>query len=243
MPAMMDEDGSRSFSTTQWSLIREAQDSQNPHSKEALQSLCSAYWHPVYFFIRRRGYTAEEAEDLTQGFFAELLEKNFLGQADRERGRFRTFLLAAVKHYLANEWDRARAQKRGGGYQTLSFDFESAERTFQPATDLTPDKIYIERWATNLLSRVLTRLQDEMEEQGRPERFGRLKVFLTGKEPHAPYREVANDLGISEGAVKIAVYRMRRRFGQLLREEIRNTVVDDGQVDEEIRFLFAALKD
>lgn len=232
----------RSFLTTQWTVIRQAQCGHEPRCREALEQLCCGYWHPVYFFIRRRGYSPEQAEDLTQGFFTELLDKNFLGQVDRNRGRFRTFLLTAVKHYLANQWDRAHALKRGGEYQTVNFDFAVAESIFAEGAPDTPDRIYLEHWASSLLNRVLLELQREFTTTGHPERFDSLKPFLAGKVPGRSYREAGESLGISEGAVKVAVHRMRRRFGQLLRAEIRRTVSTDAEVDEEIRFLFSALK-
>lgn len=219
-----------------------AGDSQNPDSRAALADLCQDYWYPLYAYLRQRGYPQEEAEDLVQGFFAQLLEKNYLKAADRERGRFRSFLLTALKNYAANEWDRRTAQKRGGSTPPLSLDFENAEGryTIEPADERTPEQEYDRGWATAQLEQVLTRMRAEAGEGD--ERFALLQGFLTGEADDIPYREVAERLDISEGAVKVAVHRLRQRFGAVLREEVARTLADPADVDDELRHLFAAFE-
>lgn len=219
-----------------------AGDSQNPDSRAALAELCQDYWYPLYAYLRRRGYPQEEAEDLVQGFFVQLLEKNYLKAADRERGRFRSFLLTALKNYAANEWDRRTAQKRGGPTPPLSLDFENAEGryTIEPADERTPEQEYDRGWATAQLEQVLARMRAEAGESD--ERFALLQGFLTGEGEGIPYRDVAERLDMSEGAVKVAVHRLRQRFGAVLREEVARTLADPGDVDDELRHLFAAFE-
>ena len=235
--------GGKQFATTHWSLVVAAGDSRNPECRAALETLCQAYWPPVYAYARRRGYDASEAQDLTQGFFAHLLEGRRLKQADRERGRFRSFLLAAVKNYLSNEWDRATAAKRGGGEPTLSLDFDSAEGQYQlePSAEETPEKIFERRWALTLLERVLDKLREELDRPGSRERAERLFPFLTDDRSNIPYKQVAEDLGMSESAVKVAIHRMRKRYGVLLRAEVKEIVDSPDDVDREIRHLFEAV--
>ena len=230
------------FATTHWSIVLAARDRDSPQAQDALASLCASYWYPLYAFIRRQGFTADQSQDLTQEFVARLLEKEFLGAVDREKGKFRSFLLAACKHFLANERDRERAQKRGGGRQGLSLDFNSADRRYglEPVHTLTPERLFERRWALTLLDQVLARLRQESVEAGRQKVFDRLKVFLTGETGPA-YRQVAKELGMSEGAVKVAVHRFRERYRELLREEIGRTVAATEDIDGEIRDLFAAL--
>lgn len=232
----------RRFRTTQWTLVLAAGDTSRRDSREALADLCGRYWYPLYAYVRRRGHGAAEAEDLTQGFFATLIEKNYLGDADRSRGRFRTFLLTSLKHYLANEWHRGRARKRGGGAPVLSLDVDDAEARFrlEPAEATTPEEVYDRRWAHLQLGNAMERLAAEMEETGRSERFTTLRPYLTGQGADVPYRDAARSLGTSEGAVKVAVHRLRKRFGELLREEIAATVAE-AEVDDELRHLFASL--
>lgn len=232
----------RRFSTTQWTLVLEAGDKQSPHSRRALGILCERYWHPVYSYIHYRGYDRGETEDLTQGFFAQLLEKNYLKMADRERGRFRSFLLASLKNYLADQWHRAQAQKRGGEKSRFQLDFERAESHYrEPAQETTPETLFEQQWAATLLGEVLDQLRDEAAQNGSAERFDHLQGFLTGDSTGTPHKQVAQELGISEEAVRVSIHRMRRRFGKLLRDQIALTVSEPGQVDNEIRFLFAAL--
>jgi DNA-directed RNA polymerase specialized sigma24 family protein len=233
---------SRRFPTTSWSLIASAgRDASG--SAEALSTLCGAYWMPVYAFIRRKGYSREEAEDLSQAFFARVLEHGTLAEARRERGRFRSFLLVSVTHFLANEWDRSQAQKRGGNSITLSFDFESGEETYhhEPSHDLTPEALFARQWAMSLLDHVLGRQREECARRGQAAQFDLLKVFLTGDQDRGLYHASAGQLGMSDAAVRTAVHRLRQRYAELLREEIAATVIDPAQVEEEIRFLLAAL--
>jgi len=238
------ERGPRRFATTRWSLVVAAGDSRDPHGHEALESLCEAYWPPVYAYVRRRGYGPEEARDLTQGFFTELLERRRLKAARRERGRFRSFLLASVKNFIANEWDREHARKRGGDRVLLSLDFEAIERLYAraPVEQVDPEKIFERRWAATLLERVLETLRAEMEASGNKERADRLLPFLTEVTTGIPYRQVAKELGMSESAVKVAIHRMRKRWGALLRAEVEEIVDGKEEVDSEIRHLFAALE-
>ncbi len=231
------------FTTTRWTLVLEAADTKSPHGREALEDLCTCYWHSLYLYVRRRGYGPEEAQDLTQGFFAQLLGKGYIKAADPQRGKFRSFLLASLKNYLANEWDRASAKKRGGGKIPISLDFEKVEdhHHMEPADEISPDKVYEQRWAMALIDQTLARLSTEMEEAGKSRRFNDLQGFLTGETTGTRYRLVADRLGMKEGAVKVAVHRLRRRFGALLREEVGQTVADSGQIDEEIRYLLSVL--
>ena len=232
----------RWLSTTQWTLVLEAGDKQSPNSRHALEILCERYWHPVYSYIRYRGYNRGDTEDLTQGFFTQLLEKNYLKVADRERGRFRSFLLTSLKNYLADQRNRARAQKRGGEEPQLQLDFDRAETHYlEPAQETTPETLFERRWAVTVLGEVLDQLRNEASRKGSAERFDRLQGFLTGDSTGTPHKEVAQELGVSEEAVRVSIHRMRRRFGRLLREHIAQTVAEPGQVDNEIRYLFASL--
>jgi RNA polymerase sigma-70 factor (ECF subfamily) len=230
------------FATTHWSLVLAARDRAEPGAADALASLCGLYWYPLYAYVRRRGHGADEAHDLTQEFFARLLEKDYLADVDRDRGKFRAFLAAACNHFLANEHDRARAKKRGGGRRVLSLGAADAEGRYraEPADDLTPEKLFERRWALALLQQVMTRLRDEFEAKGKGRLFDRLRGFLVG-EKGGGYRRAADELGLSEGAVKVAVHRLRQRYRALLREEIGRTVATPEQVEEEVRELFAAL--
>jgi RNA polymerase sigma factor (sigma-70 family) len=235
--------GPRQFATTRWSLVLAAGQRSSPQSSAALATLCENYWYPLYAYVRRRGQDADEAQDFTQAFFARLLEKNDLAAADPGRGRFRSFLLASLKHFLANEWDRSRAQKRGGGRAALSIDFRTAEERYraEPSHDLTPEKIFERRWALVLLENVLARLHDESAQAGKTDSFDHLKGFLTGEQSAITYGQLAAELNMSEGAVKVAVHRLRRRYRELLRAEIEETVADAEEIDQEIRDLFSAL--
>jgi RNA polymerase sigma-70 factor (ECF subfamily) len=212
-------------------------------SAEALEKLCRAYWYPVYAFVRRRGHSPHAAQDFTQAFFARLLEKNYLGAADAMKGRFRTFLLTAVTRFLANEYDRAQAEKRGGGVTILSLDEELPEERYQrePADDLSPDRLYEQEWAQTLLARVLSRLREEFDGAGRKGRFDELKVFLLEDKGAVSYAEMAARLGVSESAVKSGIWRLRQRYGELVREEIAQTVTSESEVEEEIRHLLGVL--
>ena len=231
-----------SFDTTQWTLVVAAADSQHPGSRDALADLCQSYWYPLYAYLRRRGYPREESEDLVQGFFTQLLEKNYLKAADRERGRFRSFLLASLKNYAANEWDKKTAHKRGGATTTLSLDFETAEGRYSidPADERTPEQEFDRGWAMSQFEHVLERMRSESGES--IERFDLLQGFLTGEGKDVRYKDVAERLHMSEGAVKVAVHRLRQRFGTLLREEVARTLNDTADIDDEIRHLFAAFE-
>jgi RNA polymerase sigma factor (sigma-70 family) len=229
--------------TTSWTLVMAAGGAASPEADEALARLCELYWYPVYGFIRRQGNGADEAADLTQEFFARLIEKQYLREVRQERGRFRAFLVAAVRHFLSNERDRARAAKRGGGRRLLPLDVETAEGRYrrEPADTLTPEVLFDRQWACVVLERVLDRLQGEMEGAGRQEQFARLKPMLTGEPGEGGYRAIGAALGMSEGAVKVAVHRLRRRYGDLLRDEVAMLVADPDAVDAELRHLAAAL--
>jgi RNA polymerase sigma factor (sigma-70 family) len=231
------------FPTTRWTIVSAA-GCHSLDSAEALNELCRAYWFPVYAFIRRRGYSPETAEDLSQGFFARILEHDTLSGARRERGKFRSFLLASLTNFLSNEWDRSQAQKRGGGVTTLSLDFEAGEARYhhEPCHELTPEALFERGWAIAVLDRVLDRLRAEHSHKGQAAQFDKLQVFLTGDQDHGSYDEVARSLNVSEGAVRTAVHRLRRRYGELVREEIEGIVGDPGEVEGEIRFLLAALE-
>ena len=212
-------------------------------ARRALEDLCAAYWYPIYCLIRRQGNGPEEAADLTQGYMVQLLEKGYLRHISRERGKFRSFLFVSVKHFLSNERDRARAAKRGGGRVPVSLDAEAAEGRYriEPADDLTPEKLFERRWATTVLERAMQRLRDEAVQAGEERRFEELKPYLTGEEPAPAYRDVAGRLGMTETALGVAVHRMRKKFGQLLRDEIAQTVANPADIDGEVRYLLAAL--
>ncbi len=231
------------FATTHWSVVVAARGSDPDRARAALADLCRAYWYPLYAFIRHQGHPADRAQDLTQEFFTRLLEKDFLGDVDRQKGKFRSFLLAACKHFLANEHDREHALKRGGGRQSFSIDFRDADGRFvhEPAHGDTPEREFERRWALALLDRVLARLRGEYEAGGKRRLFEALKPRLTGGAGGAPYARLAEGLGLTEGTVKVAVHRLRQRYRDLLHEEIAQTLDDPAQVEDEIRALFAAL--
>jgi RNA polymerase sigma-70 factor (ECF subfamily) len=233
----------RQFASTRWSLVAAAGRRESPESAAALASLCRLYWYPLYAYARRRLPTAEDAQDLTQDFFARLMEKEYLRQADPQRGSFRSFLLTAFKHFLAKERDRANAQKRGGGRAHLSLDFQAGERRFQlePAHATDAEALYERRWALTLLEQTLARLRDELTRAGKAPLFEALKGTLTGEDAPRPYAELAKEMGLSAEAVKVTVHRLRRRYGELLRAEIAQTVSSPVEVEEELRSLFAAL--
>jgi RNA polymerase sigma factor (sigma-70 family) len=231
------------FATTRWTLVVAAGAQTRPESRAALAQLCETYWYPVYAYVRRRGHSADDAADLTQAFFAELLEKQSLAAADRDRGRFRAFLLTVLKRFLGHERDRARAQKRGGGRRVVSLDISAAEGRYQlePAHDATPDRLFERRWALTLLEQVLARLADDYAARGKSDLFEHLKVFLTGSSGAPPYAEVAAGLGMTESAVKVAVHRLRQRYRDLLHEEIAATIAGPEDVGDELSRLMAAL--
>jgi RNA polymerase sigma-70 factor (ECF subfamily) len=235
--------GNAHFATTRWSLVLAAQRDGSSAADQALTALCETYWYPLYAFLRSRGRSVEDAQDLTQAFFARVLEKHAFRQADPARGRFRSFLLTAIKNFAANEYDREVAKKRGGGAATISLELEGAEGRFQmePPSHETPERIFDRHWALTLLDRVLSRLKTEMAVGGRQAQFDGLKTYLTGDEPQLSYAQTAEKLGMSEGAVKVAVHRLRRRFGDVLRDEIAQTVSSPEEVEDELRHLRSAV--
>jgi RNA polymerase sigma factor (sigma-70 family) len=232
-----------SFRTTHWSVILAARDKTSSQAETALAELCRTYWYPLYVYTRRRGNNPAEAEDLTQGFFARLLEKNYISNITPGVGRFRTFLLTSLKHYLANEWDRAQAIKRGGGKVIFSLNDEDPEARykFEPVDTITPETLFEQRWALAVLERVLARLRSEFVATEKAELFDQLKIFISTDEPECSYAEIATRTGLKEGTVKVAVHRLRRRYGELLSEEISNTVSEPGEVEAELRHLIAVL--
>lgn len=233
----------RSFATTHWSQVLAARDPSAPQSREALAALCAAYWYPLYAYVRRRGHDPDHAQDLTQGFFARLLEKDYLRVVDREKGKFRSFLLASFQHFLSNEYDRGKAHKRGGGKKPLSLDFLDAEDRYhqEPAHTLTPEKLFERRWALTLLDQVLARLREEWRRDDRLRVFDALKGALTGSNSETSQRQLADTLDMSVAAVKVTIHRLRKRYRELLRQEIERTLDDPRLAEDEIRDLFTAL--
>jgi RNA polymerase sigma factor (sigma-70 family) len=233
--------GGSDFPTTRWTLVIAAADPRRTEARSALVSLCEAYWYPLYAYVRRRGYPADQAQDLTQDFFIRVLEGRYLDRADPDKGRFRAFILTSMKFFLADEGDRHRAQKRGGGH-VLSLEISSGEERYQrePAHDETPERIFDRRWALSVLDRVVDRLRAEFVQHGRLDHFNRLKVFLLDQ-AEAPYATLARDMGTSEGALKVAAHRLRKRYRDLFRQEIAETVADPAEVESELRYLAAAL--
>jgi RNA polymerase sigma-70 factor (ECF subfamily) len=229
------------FATTHWSVVLKAARPDAPEALSALTKLCRQYWFPLYAYARRHGCEVPAAQDLTQGFFARLLEKNYLGVADRKRGRFRWFLLTAFKCYLANEWDRSQALKRGGGTEIVSFDGMAAETRYQlelgRSTDAGEDWLFDQRWAMDLLAQARTRLRSEYETSGRTERFTRLAAYLPGGQSTLTQAELGRELGLTEGTVKQEVFRLRRRYGELLRQAVAQTVAHPDDIEDEIRYL------
>ena len=215
----------------------------SPQAHQALETLCGNYWYPLYAYVRRQGHSAHDAQDLTQAFFARLLEKNYLADVQREKGRFRSFLLASLKHFLANEWDREQALKRGGGKRLIALDEDSAESRYklEPKDEVSADKIYERRWALTLLDQVLAKLRGEFEKDGKLEQFETLKQYLSAGRTSVSYAQAADKLGMNEGAIKVAVHRLRKRYRELLRAEIAQTVATASEIEAEIRYLFTAL--
>ena len=231
------------FVSTHWSVVLSAGDPASPHAATALETLCRAYWYPLYAYVRRRGHSPEDAQDLTQEFFARLLAGNWVGDADPAKGRFRTFLLTALSRFLANEWDRARAQKRGGGAVPLPLDTAVAESRYcaEAIGSMAPDRLYDRQWAMTLLDQALTRLSAEHERSGKAAEFTVLSPALTAERGDIPYATWASQLGLNETAVRQAVHRLRKRFREVFREEIAQTMTAPEDVEEEIRHLLAAL--
>ena len=231
------------FPLTLWSLVLAARDGAPERSLEALTSLCRAYWYPLYAFLRRQGKSPHDAEDLTQGFFLHLLGKNKLAQVSPERGRFRSFLITSIKNFLSDEWSRSRAQKRGGAWQFVSFELTDAENQYRTESpQVAPENLFDRRWALVLLERVLKRLETEFAAAGKKERFEHLKPFLSGESQEESYAAVASRLGMTAGALKVAVVRLRQRYRELLRLEVAQTVATEQDVDAEIHHLMAVLR-
>ena len=231
------------FVTTHWSVVLRAGRQDTTRARDALAKLCQTYWYPLYAYVRRRGHSPHDAEDLTQEFFTRLLQKNYLADVRREKGKFRSFLLAALNHFLASEWDRVRAKKRGGGKAAISLNADAAETRYrlEPADPMTAERIYERRWALTLLNQVLESLQREFESDGKQALFNELRFCLTGERTKLPYTELAERLGMSESALKVTVHRLRQRYREVLRAEIANTVSSREEIEEEIRHLFAVL--
>jgi RNA polymerase sigma factor (sigma-70 family) len=231
------------FATTRWTVVLAAGNRSTPQADVALEELCGTYWYPLYAYVRRHGHSREDAEDLTQAFFARLLEKNYLEGISSNGGKFRAFLLVALKRFLANEWDRANSQKRGGGAMPLSLDWQDADTRYQinPADNLSPDKLFDRAWAVTVLEHVITRLRDENSADGKAKIYEQLKQFLMAGKSDVSYTQAANALEMSEGSVRVAVHRLRRRYRELLREEIAQTLSDPAQAEEEMQVLFSAL--
>ena len=235
-----DSSSPQHFVTTHWSLVLAAGQDQGAVAERALAKLCKTYWYPLYAYLRRQGRSPHDAQDLTQEFFARLIGKNYLSKARCERGKFRSFLLASLNHFLANEWVRLGTQKRGGGQTLISLDAESAESRYrlEPADTMTPEKIFERRWAMTLLDQVLLILQREYGMAGRKEFFERLKFSLTGERSALSYAELAAQLGMTEGALKAAAHRLRGRYREILCAEIAHTVSSPEEVEDELRHLF-----
>ncbi len=230
------------FVTTRWSVVLKAGESDSPKAREALASLCQVYWRPLYAYVRRRGYQPADAEDLTQEFFARLLDRNDLTAVSPERGRFRSYLLAAMNHFLSDEWDKARARKRGGG-RVIRLETSVAESAYADshADGLTGETLFDRRWAITVLEEVYQRLRREYEREGKGALFETLRFSLMGERDAAPYADLAAELRMSEGALKVAVHRLRRRYRMRLRELIAETVSSSGEVEDELRYLLRAL--
>jgi RNA polymerase sigma factor (sigma-70 family) len=231
------------FVATRWSVVLAARDRRSPQAAEALETLCANYWYPLYAFVRREGRSPHDAEDLTQAFFARLLDRHDLADVEPVRGKFRSFLLASMKHFLANEWDRAKAQKRGGGKVIVSIDRQSAEESykFEPVDQLSADKIFERRWAMTLLQRTLQRLATEYQRDGKGQIFESLKATISAGETGVAYADVAKRLRSTEGAIKVAAHRLRQRYREVLRAEIAETVSKGEDLEDELRNLFAVL--
>lgn len=228
--------------TTHWSVVLGAGQKDTTRAQDALGRLCQTYWYPLYAYVRQRGHSPQDAQDLTQEFFARLLAKKTLREINREGGKFRSFLLTAMNHFLVDEWRKLKAEKRGAG-QIISLDGREAETRYghEPVDKITPEKLFEQNWALTLLDTVYTRLESEYEEQGKGAQFEALRFCLTGERSQAPYAELAKQLGMAENTVKTLVHRLRRRYRELLREEVGQSVANQGEAEEELRCLFRAL--
>ena len=231
------------FATTHWSMVVASAQRDSPQAVAALEELCRAYWYPIYAFVRHRGHGPQEAEDLVQAFFARFLERHLLDHVDRSKGRFRSFLLTVLKHFLADEWDRSMACKRGGRVHFLSVEAGESRYWEEAASGSSPEQLYEQRWACVLLERVMKQLEHALADAGKDQFFRALKPFLVGESRSVAYARLATELGVTEGALKMKVRRMRRHYQQLLRQEIAQTVASPEEVDDEIRYLFRVLSE
>jgi RNA polymerase sigma-70 factor (ECF subfamily) len=233
------------FATTRWSIVLAAGDRDNSCCAEALRSLCETYWYPLYVYTRHRGLAQQDAEDLTQAFFARLLEKDHLRGVGRDGGRFRSFLLVSLKHYMVDDWKRKKAQKRGGDKTlvSLGMNAEEAESRYrcEPVDTTTPERLFEQNWAVTLLDTVFSQLQQEQQDRGKAEQFEKLKFSLTGQRSDIPYAELAVKLGVSEAGLKVTVHRLRQRYRELLCQEVAHTVSTPEEVEDELRYLFEVL--
>jgi RNA polymerase sigma-70 factor (ECF subfamily) len=231
------------FATTHWSVVLAAGKNSSPEQKQALETLCQSYWFPLYAYLRRRGCDRHQAEDVAQAFFAHILEKQGLRTADPQYGRFRSFLLVRLKGFLSDERDRAQAKKRGGGQKIISLGIQNAESQYalEPSIQLSPEMLFEKSWALKVLDRTMDRLEADMAESGKQEQFEHLKVYLTTDKDAIPYEAMATELSMTEGSVRVAVHRLRKRYRNFLRDEVAQTVSDGDQIDEEIGHLFSAL--
>ncbi|MBW8782696.1 MAG: sigma-70 family RNA polymerase sigma factor [Verrucomicrobia bacterium] len=241
MPPAPSAGRSPRFATTQWSMIVAARCGPASEADAALESFCRAYWYPLYAYVRRSGHAQADAQDLTQAFFARLLEKDWLSEALPERGRFRSFLLMALKRFLAKEWRRGAARKRGGGANFVPLDAADAEARYAVEPSLGPDAIFERRWAMTILDRALGRLADEYAAADRTVEFELLKPHLTAARGEIPYEETGAALGLNPGAARVAVHRLRKRFRETLRQEIAETVADAADLEDELRHLVQIL--
>jgi len=249
-PAVRTEDNSPAgqahggvFATTHWSVVLAAREQDTPQANAALEQLGRTYWYPLYAYVRRQGYDMGDAQDLTQGFFAHILSRGFLKRANPAKGRFRSFVLGALKYFLADEWAKLRAQKRGGKSLPVFLDAQTAEARYrlEPVDRMDPEKLFERRWATALLDRVLERIEEEYSGSGRRTVFDQLRVFLLGEKAPGGYAQVAASLQMTEGAVKVAAHRLRQRYRELFREEVAHTVEEPAELNDEVKHLFSVL--
>jgi RNA polymerase sigma factor (sigma-70 family) len=237
--------GPRVFATTHWSVVLAAGEGESEPSRRALETLCCAYWYPIYVYVRRKGYGPDDAEDLTQEFFAQLIAKEHLRLADRERGRFRSFLLAVLDHFLAREWSRAHRQKRGGRFALVSLDQPSPEERYrlEVVDNETPEKKFAKQWALTVLQNALAALEKECASSGKGALFCEAREFLSDEPGDGSYARLSERLGMTEGAIRVAVHRLRRRYGELLRSEVAQTVVIATEAEDELRHLMKVLRE
>ena len=234
----------REFATTHWSIVLLAGGAASPGADQALEHLCQSYWYPLYAYVRRQGHTSTDAQDLTQDFFARFLQREYFKLADPNRGRFRTFLLSSLKHFLTNQWRKEQAAKRGGGQNVLSWDEQTAEGRYlaEDVSGFTPESIYEKRWAVTLLEKVLGQLRARCVANGKAAMFDALKPSLLGDTMIEGYDAIATRLGSTPGAVRVAMHRFREEYRELLRDEVARTVASPADVDAELRALVAALR-